>query len=306
MKAPTQRASVSTRSATAVGAAILALTMWSGTAIANKVAVAYMDGLTAGVLRSLLAGGVAAVIAVLLRLPAPRSPRELTLLAVSGVSSFAIWPATISVGIAHTTAGHAALIMAMIPIFTVLFGALADKRLPRGSWWLAAAAALAATVMLMFSRGIRLGRLEDGSSLAGDLTILAGCAICSVGYVSGAQLAPRIGTVATTFWGLAAALIALVPAFAAVSGATAWVDVPLRAWIAIGWMTLLSSLAGYALWFFALGSGGIGRIGSLQLAMPAVTLAAASVVLGEAVSPRMAVLCAAIVVATFFAQQRAR
>ena len=33
-----------------------AILLWSGTAIANKIAVAYMDPMTAGVLRSMLAG----------------------------------------------------------------------------------------------------------------------------------------------------------------------------------------------------------------------------------------------------------
>ena len=37
-------------------AAGLALVLWSGTAIANKIAVGYMDDMSAGVLRSGLAG----------------------------------------------------------------------------------------------------------------------------------------------------------------------------------------------------------------------------------------------------------
>jgi hypothetical protein len=58
----------------APGAAILALIMWSGTAIANKVAVASISGATAGILRSMLAGLIALALATLLRLPFPRSP----------------------------------------------------------------------------------------------------------------------------------------------------------------------------------------------------------------------------------------
>ena len=75
----------------ALGAGILALVMWSGTAIANKIAVASMSGLTAGVLRSLLAGTIALALSLLLRLPKPSNNEDRVLLVVSGLSSFAIW-----------------------------------------------------------------------------------------------------------------------------------------------------------------------------------------------------------------------
>ena len=45
----------------ALSTGVMALVLWSGTAIANKIAVAYMSGMTAGVLRSMLAGVVSTV-----------------------------------------------------------------------------------------------------------------------------------------------------------------------------------------------------------------------------------------------------
>ena len=72
-----------TESGHAFGAGILALTMWSGTAIANKVAVTYMSGLTAGVFRSLLAGAIALVVAIMLRLPRPATGVDRVLLMVA-------------------------------------------------------------------------------------------------------------------------------------------------------------------------------------------------------------------------------
>ena len=91
----------------AFGAAVLALVMWSGTAIANKVAVEYMSGLTAGVLRSMLAGTIALAVAFIFKLPRPATAKDRLLLITSGLTSFAIWPSLISIGIARTTATHA-------------------------------------------------------------------------------------------------------------------------------------------------------------------------------------------------------
>ena len=286
-------------------AAVTALLLWSGTAIANKIAVGYMDGLTAGVLRSLLAGVFAMIIALAMQLPFPASTRDRLLLAASGVSSFAAWPILLSVGIVRTTAGHAALIMAMVPVFTVFIATVIQRRLPGAGWWLGAVIALTATTMLILSRGILLKMFDDGSSITGDLIILAGGLICAMGYVAGGKLSPRIGTVATTFWGLSIALVILVPVFGVIAGHTAWTAVPQQAWLAIAWMTLLSSLGGYALWFYALGRGGISRIGSLQLMMPVLTLAAAALMLGETLTLFLAATCSAIIFGTYLAHRYA-
>lgn len=291
--------------APAFAAAGVALLLWSGTAIANKIAVNHMDDLSAGVLRSMIAGICALAFALLAKLPFPGTARERVLLIVSGLASFAFWPILLSLGIGRTTAGHAALIMATIPVFTVLIAALVERRRPQAGWGFGAAVAFAGTTAVVMGRGVSIEAFDDGSSIAGDLIILIGGVICAIGYVAGGKLSPKIGTAATTFWGLACALVVLVPTFAAIAGRTEWTTVPVAGWLAVGWMAFLSSLAGYALWFYALGRGGIARIGSLQLAMPVVTLFAAALVLHETLTPLLLVSCATIVVGTFVAQRNA-
>lgn len=289
----------------ALGAAVLALAMWSGTAIANKVAVTYMSGLTAGVLRSLLAGVIALVVASMLQLPRPSAGKDRALLIASGFASFAVWPALLSIGIERTTASHTAIIMAMIPVFTVLIAHVVERRLPRPGWWLGAAAAFAATVVLVTGKGSNSTSSSTGATVAGDLIVLAGSIVCALGYVAGGRLSGKIGSMATTFWGLASALFLLVPAFAFIAADTSWSDVPAEGWTAIGWMTVLSSIAGYVLWFYALGKGGIARIGSLQLAMPVLTIAAAALILGEAITTKIAFVTVVIVAGTWWAHSRA-
>jgi len=289
----------------AFSAAVLALVLWSGSAIANKVAVAYMSGLTAGVLRSMLAGAVAMVVALMFRLPRPSAATDRFLLIASGLASFAVWPALMSVGIERTTASHAAIIMAMIPVFTVLIAHMVERRLPQPGWWLGAAAAFVATVILVMGKGSSSTSYMADATVAGDLIILTGCMVCALGYVAGGKLSGKIGSVATTFWGLASALFLLVPVFALVATDTSWSDVPAEGWMAIGWMTILSSLAGYGLWFYALGKVGIAKIGSLQLASPVVTIVAAALVLGEAITTKIAFTTVVIIAGTWWAHSRA-
>lgn len=150
-------------------------------------------------------------------------------------------------------------------------------------------------------RGLTPDLLPPRAGAAGNLIILGGTAVCALGYVTGARLSPVIGAAATTFWGLAIALLGLVPTFVWIAPITDWQAVPATGWLAIGWMTLLSSLAGYALWFFALGRGGIERVGSLQLGLPVLTLAGAALVLGETVTSVLLASCAVVVCGTWIA-----
>jgi drug/metabolite transporter (DMT)-like permease len=105
---------------------------------------------------------------------------------------------------------------------------------------------------------------------------------------------------------LSAASLVLIPVFLVIVKDTAWMEVPARGWAAIAWMTVLSSLAGYALWFHALGKGGISRISTLQLAMPGLTIAAAALVLNEAITVSMLVVAAVILAGTSWAHRHAR
>lgn len=280
-----------------------ALLLWGGTAVANKIAVGHMDAMTAGVLRSLLAGLIAAGAALAWRLPFPKATRQRGLLALSGITSFAIWPLLLSLGLGLTTASHAALIMAMIPVFTGLIAAGAERNWPRAGWWTGVVIAVIGAFFLVFHRSE--GGLLDGGSVTGDLIILSGAGICALGYVAGGKLTPAIGTWSTTFWGLAIACLVLIPTFAVLAPRTDWSAVGIGGWAAIAYMTLMSSLLGYAGWFWALGHGGIARIGSWQLAQPAITLALAAMVLGEALTWPLLLSAGTILAGTAMAQRKA-
>ncbi|MFT5138405.1 MAG: O-acetylserine/cysteine efflux transporter [Lysobacterales bacterium] len=282
-------------------AATFTLLLWSGTAIANKFAVMHMDALSAGILRSMIAGSLALVIALVLRLPFPARGKDRLLLLISGVTSFAVWPMLLSLGIGRTTAGHAAVIMAMIPILTVLIASVIARKVPALLWWIGAGIALVATMTLIGNRQYA----SVDSSAWGDMVVLFGCLSCASGYVAGGTLSPKIGTAATTFWGLSMALMVLIPSFLLVYARTDWATVPFEAWAGIAWMAFMSSLTGYALWFFALGRAGIERISTLQLAMPVLTLVAAALLLDETLSLFIGLVCVAVVVGTWLAQRNA-
>jgi drug/metabolite transporter (DMT)-like permease len=68
-------------------------------------------------------------------------------------------------------------------------------------------------------------------------------------------------------------------------------------------LTICSSLLGYLLWFYALGRGGIEKVGSLQLLMPVITLAGAVLVLGEELTPQLIGLSVLVLAGTVVAHR---
>ena len=283
-------------------AAYGAVVLWGATPMATKVAVAGLDPLAVGLLRTLLAGIVALPLIVFGRLKPPASREGRAYLAVSALGGFVIFPLLFSLGIARTSAGHGALLLGILPVLTGLIAALLERRLPGGRWWLGCTIALAGTAVLV---GARFDlSLEDGSGF-GDLLVLASAVAASAGYVTGARAARETGTWAITLWGLVLGSVVLLPvlpfAFApdhlAAAGAPAWGSVL--------YMALVSSILAYAAWYWALGQGGIGRIGLAQFAQPLIGVILAVAWLGEALTWPMVLAAAAILAGVALARGRA-
>ena len=289
----------------ALSAALVTLIFWGGTVVANRVAVESIDGMTAGALRSMLAGFIGLGIALGFRLPFPETARHRCLLVFSGWLNFALWPTVLSLGVALANASHAALIMALLPVTTGLVAAMVDRVTPRPGWWLGAAVALAGTVLLILYTRPAGDLTLPPTWLIGDLVVFAGVCLCSVGYVSGAKLAPVVGSWSATFYGLGAALTLTVPAMLILYPYTDWGAVTADSWLGVGWLVLFSSLAGYALWFLAMNRGGISRIAVFQFLQPVLSVVAAAVILGERITWTIVAAGLLILLGTWIAQKYA-
>ncbi len=172
MNAPTaslvERSTVG-RQAVVPVAAYGAVALWGATPLATKVAVADVDPLAVGLLRTLLAGVVALPLILFGRVALPRSGRGRADLAVSALGGFAVFPLLFSYGIQLTTAGHGALLLGILPVSTGLIAALLERRRPGGRWWLGCTIAIAGTALLV---GARFELSLEAGSLRGDLLVL--------------------------------------------------------------------------------------------------------------------------------------
>lgn len=288
---------------TVYAVAAMSIIFWGATPVVTKIAVADIDPIMTGLLRAILAGPVAIICALALRLPIPADGRSRLLLAISGVASFAIWPVLLTVGVGMTTATHAGLIIALIPVVTGVFASIVDRVRPRAVWFLGSSVAIVGTAILILSRNDSSGA---PASILGDLLVFVGVIACAIGYIAGAKITPVVGTWVTTFWGIALAAIMLVPVAALVVGRTIWATVGVSSWLAMFYLAFFGTIGGYVGWYWALGRGGITRISSWQLAQPAITVSLAALILGEPITLQLVIIATMIIAATAYAQSPAR
>lgn len=280
----------------AAGASLL---IWGGTPIVTKIAVMHVEPLLVGILRTSLASIVVVPFALNSRLPRPENRLDFCLLIISSLGGFVGFPLLFSFGLSFTTSSHGALILAAVPIFTGIFAALLDRTKPTLLWFLGVCLAFLGEVLLI---AFRFGFNNTGNTLLGDLLILCSCIAAAMGYVSGGKLSQRYGTWSTTVWGITLGGLLLTPLLISVARYVDWRAVDLVSWLAIGYLAFLSSVIGYATWYWALATGGIARVGVSQFVQPVISLLLSVLILNETLTIPLALTTALILLGVFIAQ----
>jgi drug/metabolite transporter (DMT)-like permease len=283
-------------------AAYGAVVLWGATPMVTKLAVAEIDPLAVGMLRTLLAALAAVPLLVLGKLGLPKSRGARLDLAVAALGGVVVFPLLFSLGLGLTSAGHGALLLAILPVLTGLIAAFLERRLPGRRWWLGCAVALVGSAVLV---GERFDLGAGGGSALGNLLVLASALAAAAGYVCGARAAREFGTWPVTLWGLVLGSLVLLPGLPFALGPAEIADAGAVAWASVLYLALASSILAYAAWYWALGHGGIGRTGLAQFAQPLIGLALAVAILGEALTGAMVLAAAAILAGVALARGRA-
>jgi drug/metabolite transporter (DMT)-like permease len=281
--------------------AVLAVVLWGGSPVATKLAVNEIDPLVVGVLRTILAALVAAPMALLLRCALPKTRSQMVLLAVSAIGGFVVFPVIYSIGLGLTSAVHAALILAGLPLLTGLFAAVLERRAPPRKWWIGGAIAMAGEALLVASR---TGFEADGGSMLGDLVVAVACIGVAMGYVAGGRLSGSLGTWPTTLWGITIGGLVALPVLPFVAGDVDWAAVGPWAFGGIAYAAFITSILGYVAWYWALSKGGIGRVATIQFGLPVVSLVLAVLILDEAITPPIMIAAATILAGIWIVQRR--
>lgn len=261
---------------------------FSVTLPATRLAVASLDPVLVGLGRSLVAATLAAMLLRLTRQPLPNRA-QIKSLAVAAAGVIVGFPLLSSWAMQSLPAAHGAILVAILPLFTAVAGALRTGERPSSGFWLTSlAGSMLVAIFAIFNGAV-------GWQGADAVLILASLA-AAVGYAEGGRLARIMGGWQVICWSLViAAPFLFLPVLLALlrHGAQA----PLQAWLGFGYVSVVSQLIAFILWYQGLAVGGVVRVSQVQLFQPFMTLGVAALLLGEAITPTMLAFALAVAAA---------
>ncbi len=180
----------------------------------------------------------------------------------------------------NIAAGVAGLLVALGPVFIMLMSRiLLDERHGRS---VAAALLLAFTGTLILSQGsVQSGGLV---SLAGVLEAVGTAFSYALFAVLSKPLVQRYGARPLTIWAGLAGTLMLLPLMSG-SFFLQMERLPLQGWLALLYLAILSTVAGYMLFYSLVGRGSVTRLSIQLYLIPVVGVAGGVLFLGEGVTP---------------------
>lgn len=167
------------------------------------------------------------------------------LMVLSGLFGITIYFFCENTGVLYTTAANASLIIAAIPVFTMLSGAVLHHRLPGKTQWIGGLLSLFGVYLVVISNR------EGSNSLTGNLLMLGAC-LCWVVYIEITDiLVRRYTSLEITFWQSVFAALSLIP-FGLSEGVDFGKVKPEVYLIVIGFLALVCSGLCFTLYAFSI------------------------------------------------------
>lgn len=239
--------------------------------------------------RAVIAGALAIVVLVIRRVPWPRREQVKPLLYTMAGAVFG-WPILIALALERTTAAHAAVIAAVMPLVTAVIAVLRTHERPARQFWIAAACGTGALVVFALLRGG-----AEGGNLIADLLIAGAVVASSWCYVEGATLTRQMPGWQVISWVVVFALPITLPV-SLILMATGGVTTPVTGHAAFGMLMLgvVSVYLAFFAWYRGLAQAGVARGAQTQQLQAPLTLVWSALLLGETVG--VATIITALVV----------
>jgi drug/metabolite transporter (DMT)-like permease len=258
---------------------LLGVVAFSFTVPFTRVAVAGggMAPLFVGSGRAVVAALLAAAALVVTRQRLPRGVQWARLAVVAGgvVVGF---PVLTSYALTTASAGHSAVVIALLPAATAVIAVLRGHERPPVRFWVMAAVGAAAAVGFASLRGGGPGGLHWS-----DLLLIGAVLAAGIGYAEGGLLARELGAWQTISW----ALVLSAPLMAGLAAVSAAQHPPTGTpaeWAAFAYLGVVSMFLGFFAWYRGLAIGPMAQVSQIQLVQPVMTIGWAALLLGERIT----------------------
>ena len=265
---------------------------------ATKIALEGFSPWTISFGRAAVAGLIALCALAIAR--APRPDRSLIRpLIVTALGAVLGWPILLGLALQRTTSAHAAVIAAVMPIATAVIAVVRTSERAAPAFWLAAGSGSIAVVTFSAIRGG-----FSGADLVADVLLLLAVISSAACYVEGAVLTRAMPGWQVISWVLVMSLPVTLSG-TVVSWLLGGAAIPLATspWIGMLYLSTMSMYVGFFAWYRGLHDAGVVRGSQMQLLQSPLTLVWSAWLLGEVVTPGMAIACGAIVVCVVWTQR---
>jgi drug/metabolite transporter (DMT)-like permease len=263
---------------------ILVQALMASLAIVGKLV---MREIPPGVLILARVGGAATVLAVAhraLRLQPVRDRADLRSLALMGLLGVAANQSLFLLGLRHTTAVNATILVTMVPVFTVLGSLLFRREAPSTAKILGILLAGSAAVYLI---GPDRVSLAPGLALGNAMIVVAMMAYATY-LVQVGRMLDRYPAVTVSYYVMLFGALGVLPV--GLYGLHSLRPVQASSWLLVGYIVLFPTILAYFLNIWALKRASSNLVAGFTYLQPVFTAALAPLLLeGERVTPRAAI-----------------
>ncbi|HEU4642942.1 MAG TPA: DMT family transporter [Gemmatimonadaceae bacterium] len=218
--------------------------------------------------------------------------RDLLALLALGVLGNGLYQWLFAEGVAHTSAGSAALVLAASPALIALIGHLSGVERVHARGYAGIALSMVGIALVVLGYGSGAGH---HATLAGNVITLAGALCWAVYTVLLQPYTKRVSLVNISALTLVGGMLPLLVVSAPALHATNWAAVRPATWAAIVYSGIGSLVLGYLFWYRGVRVLGPTRTAIYSNLQPAIALAAAWAALGEVPTPLQGVGAATII-----------
>ncbi len=205
--------------------------------------------------------------------------RDFGRFALAGLTGYTLYQLGFILGLSRTSAFSSSLLIAMVPLFTLVILAIMGESTPRQGWVGLGVALVGAVIFLLDKRGASSG------TLAGDLlSIGAGVAFAIYGVIN-RPLVTKYPVATYTAWSVLAGAVPLMLVSIPAALEQEWRTLSTSAWLTIVYLAVFPVYIAYMLWNFAIARRGVAKATSFGLLVPIVAGVLSAFVLGEPFGP---------------------
>jgi drug/metabolite transporter (DMT)-like permease len=254
--------------------------IWASTFIAMKDAFEFIDPLPYTLFRFLWINLLAFAVLWFQHRRDPRIPltvrrADLPRLLLASLLGYTLYQICFVLGLDHSSVFTLSLLVAMVPLFTMLMLAAMGEATPPYGWIGLAVAVAGAVVFLSDKR-------SGGDSVLGALLSL-GAAVAFAVY--GVINRPLVRVYPAATYSAYSLLFGTVP-FLFIGGPSLfdqdWAGVPGRVWLGMVWVVIFPVYVAYQLWNYGIQHRGAGTASSYGLIVPVLSGALSAVIFDEA------------------------